>query len=315
MTRLRRLVGQMALSPANRRNVMAPCFQSVAMFGSELWWKGDHVRGTMGQADEQQLLVNQEARATTGCFGTTNLGALSMESGLRVAATQLENRQRRFGLRLLSLPQGDQAREIVGAPTEIGRRLTNALAGWKAQFCVRSLKLSTRSCCKRRKRRRRQRRRRRDRGSPCSRTGPRWTKEPPDTRWCGNTAEPGRASTRPTWATTRRPTMQSAPLSQGCWKRPGEDRPRQSGSRSSRTRRQPSEGWPLTNPVPASCTRCRPGSTSRRCGERSQTSPSRSDGARRTNGAPRTRVSPAMRRPMSGRRSQRRSQTPVGWNG
>ena len=41
---------------------------------------------------------------------------------------QLENRQRRFGLRLLSLPQGDQAREVVGAPTEIGRRLTNALA-------------------------------------------------------------------------------------------------------------------------------------------------------------------------------------------
>jgi len=51
-----------------------------------------------------------------------------MESGLRAAASQLENRQRRFGLRLLSLPQGDQAREIVGAPSAIGRRLTNALA-------------------------------------------------------------------------------------------------------------------------------------------------------------------------------------------
>jgi len=51
-----------------------------------------------------------------------------MESGLRAAATQLENRQQRLGLRLLSLPQGDQARGIVGAPTEIGRRLTNILA-------------------------------------------------------------------------------------------------------------------------------------------------------------------------------------------
>jgi len=51
-----------------------------------------------------------------------------MESGLRAAATQLENRQRRFGLRLLSLPQRDQARPTVGAPTELGRRLTNALA-------------------------------------------------------------------------------------------------------------------------------------------------------------------------------------------
>ena len=43
-------------------------------------------------------------------------------------ASPLEDRQRRFGIRLLSLPQGDQAREIVGAPSEIGRRLTNALA-------------------------------------------------------------------------------------------------------------------------------------------------------------------------------------------
>jgi len=107
---------------------MMACIQSAAMFGSELWWKGDHITGTKGRAEELQLLVNQEARATTGCFRTTSLGALSMESGLRAATTQLENRQRRFGLRLLSLPQGDQAQEVVGAPTVIGRRLTNALA-------------------------------------------------------------------------------------------------------------------------------------------------------------------------------------------
>jgi len=50
-----------------------------------------------------------------------------MESGIRAAAAQLENRQRRFGQRLLSLPQGDQVREVVGAPTQIGHRLTNAL--------------------------------------------------------------------------------------------------------------------------------------------------------------------------------------------
>jgi len=128
MTRLRRLTGQMGLSPANCRKVMTACIQSVAMFGAELWWKGDLVEGTIGRANELQLLINQEARATTGCFRTTNLGALSIKSGLRAASAQLENRQRRFGLRLLSLPQGDQAREVVGAPTGIGRRLKNALA-------------------------------------------------------------------------------------------------------------------------------------------------------------------------------------------
>jgi len=50
-----------------------------------------------------------------------------MESGLQPAATQLENRQRRFGLRLLSLPQGSHTREVVGAPSKIGRQLTTAL--------------------------------------------------------------------------------------------------------------------------------------------------------------------------------------------
>ena len=83
MTRLRRLTGKMGLSPANCRRVMVACVQSVAMFGAELWWKGGNVRGMTGRADELQLLVNQQARATTGAFQTTNLGALSMESGLR----------------------------------------------------------------------------------------------------------------------------------------------------------------------------------------------------------------------------------------
>ena len=126
-TRLRRLTGPLRLSPVNCWKVMTACVQSVAMFGAELWWKGDGTRGTVGRAKDLQLLVNRQARASTGCFRTTNLGALSMESGLQAATTQLENRQRRFGLRLLSLPQGDQAKGIARAPTEMGRRLTSTL--------------------------------------------------------------------------------------------------------------------------------------------------------------------------------------------
>jgi hypothetical protein len=84
------------------------------------------VLGTTGRADELQLLVN-EGRAVTGCFRTTNFGVLAMESGLRPAAAQLENRTRRFGLRLRSLPQGDQAREVVGATSMIGKTLGNVL--------------------------------------------------------------------------------------------------------------------------------------------------------------------------------------------
>jgi len=74
-------------------------------------------------AGELQKLVNHEARAVTGCFRTTNLGALAMESGVRPATAQLNNRQRRFATRLLSLPVGSEARGIVGAQSAMGRRL------------------------------------------------------------------------------------------------------------------------------------------------------------------------------------------------
>ena len=128
MNQLKRLTGQMGLSPANCRRVMSAYVQSVAMFGAELWWKGGNVRGTSGRAEELQLLVNWEARATTGAFRTTNLGALSMESGLRPATNQLENHQRRFRLQLLGLLQGEKAREMVSSNTPLGRRLSSALA-------------------------------------------------------------------------------------------------------------------------------------------------------------------------------------------
>src|SRR3978361_2124381 len=51
-----------------------------------------------------------------------------MESGLRPATVQLENRRQRFSLRLLSLPDGDQVRDVVGAVSVIGKGLKNALA-------------------------------------------------------------------------------------------------------------------------------------------------------------------------------------------
>jgi len=38
--------------------------------------KGDQTWGTIGQTNELQLLVNQEARAMTGCFRTTKLGGV-----------------------------------------------------------------------------------------------------------------------------------------------------------------------------------------------------------------------------------------------
>jgi hypothetical protein len=85
---------------------MTACLLSVAKFELERWWKDDRVTGTIGRAEELQKEVNKEARAVTECFRTTNRRGLAMESGLRAAKAQLENCQPRFGLRLLSVPQG-----------------------------------------------------------------------------------------------------------------------------------------------------------------------------------------------------------------
>ena len=106
---------------------MTASVQPVALYGSELRWKLS--RQSKGRADEIQIqvLVNEESRAVTGCFRTTNAGALSVESGLRPAAAQLENRQRRYSIRLLSLPESDRAKELVGSRSAIGRRLQTTI--------------------------------------------------------------------------------------------------------------------------------------------------------------------------------------------
>ena len=95
------------------------------VYGSELWWKIG--RQAKGRANEIQKLVNQEARAVTGCFRTTNAGVLALEAGLRPAEAQLDNRQRRYGIRLSGLPEGDHAKKLVGANSAVGRRLSEAI--------------------------------------------------------------------------------------------------------------------------------------------------------------------------------------------
>jgi len=60
--RLRRLAGQVGLSLENCRRVQSACAQAAALFGSELWWKGENAHGMVGRREDIQKLVNQEAR-------------------------------------------------------------------------------------------------------------------------------------------------------------------------------------------------------------------------------------------------------------
>jgi hypothetical protein len=61
-----------------------------------------------------------QTRATLGAFRTPNQGCFSLESGIRSAPAQLGNRRSRFGLRICSLPEGGQARELEYATSALG---------------------------------------------------------------------------------------------------------------------------------------------------------------------------------------------------
>jgi len=66
MNRIRRLMGQMGLSPTNFQKDMAACVKSATMLGAEHWRNGDQTRGTIGQANDIQLPVSQVAWTASG---------------------------------------------------------------------------------------------------------------------------------------------------------------------------------------------------------------------------------------------------------
>jgi ribonuclease HI len=107
---LRRLSTQRGLTAGNVRKVQVACIQAVALYGSEVWWKGQRNR-----LEDLQKMVNQQAREITGCLRTTPIGPLVKEAGLRPAISLVENRQRRYGTRILTLPKGHLARSILPA--------------------------------------------------------------------------------------------------------------------------------------------------------------------------------------------------------
>ena len=135
--RLRRLVGQAGLSP-NCCRVQHSVHSGSGTVWTALWWKRDDEVGTKDNAAKIQVLVNQEARVSTGLFRITFQRGIMMESELRTANAKLNNRKRRCVLRLLSPPRGDQARELARADSTLGKALSlssNIGDGRKRRFC------------------------------------------------------------------------------------------------------------------------------------------------------------------------------------
>ena len=82
--------------------------QSIALYGAETWW-----RDQAKWEQEIQTIVNRQGRTITGMFRTAPVGVVIKEAGLRPAISLLNNRQRRYAQRLLSLPNENAIRNIL----------------------------------------------------------------------------------------------------------------------------------------------------------------------------------------------------------
>ena len=290
MTRLHRLTGQMGLSPTNCRKVMTACVQSAAMFGAELWWKGDLAEGTIGRAkgtpaagqpggtyDNGLLPDNQPGSLIIGVGPrSSNSAAGEQTAAVRTTATEPAGRGSGKGSGRSPLRNRTAAQEertvLLEEPETLDAELLQeeeAEAKAAAEGTRPGLTMFT--------------------------DGHDWTTGRPGIRWYGKRAKPGRGS-KFTWATTKKPMTLSALRSPApwSWHRKG-TRPRNE-SPSSRMHRQPSGGWHRTSPALGNSMPSRHRSISPSYARLGRGSSSRCGGARRT------KESPAMRRPMSGQR-------------
>lgn len=96
------------LVPGLVRRIQLAVVQSTALYGAELWWKGQK-----NHEKTIQKLLNRQARSITGMYPSTPIHPLLCEAGLVPASTLLNDRQRRYAYRLLSLPDQHLAKNIL----------------------------------------------------------------------------------------------------------------------------------------------------------------------------------------------------------
>ena len=88
--RVRFLINNKGLSPGACQRIQVAAVQTVALYGSELWWPGQKDR-----AQEVQQVLNEQGRRVTGCFSTTPQGALMNDVALRPVEALLNHQLRR----------------------------------------------------------------------------------------------------------------------------------------------------------------------------------------------------------------------------
>ena len=96
------------MAPGLVRRVQLAVAQSIALYGVELWWKGQK-----NYEQTFQKLLNRQARSITGMYPSTPIHPLLSEAGLIPARILLDLRQKRYTYRLLTLSDGHPTKGIL----------------------------------------------------------------------------------------------------------------------------------------------------------------------------------------------------------
>ncbi|KAI7712086.1 hypothetical protein KC353_g8529 [Hortaea werneckii] len=103
------------LSADLMRRVVVAAVTSVALYGSEIWWRGQKDR-----VKKVQLLLNSQARAITGLLTSTPLAFLRTESCLPTAQDLLDRRQTSFAVRALNANGDHPTHQLLPANFRLG---------------------------------------------------------------------------------------------------------------------------------------------------------------------------------------------------
>lgn len=97
------------------RRLVVAVVTSVALYGSEIWWRGQKDR-----VEKVQLLLNSQARAITGLLTSTPRTFLRAESCLPIARDLLDHRQTRFAMRALNANGDHPTHQLLPANFRLG---------------------------------------------------------------------------------------------------------------------------------------------------------------------------------------------------
>jgi hypothetical protein len=116
--RVRSLMNNKGLSPESGQRIQVAAVQAVALYGSELWW-----RGQMDGAQKVQKVWNEQGRRVTGCFRTTPQGALMNHAAFRPAEALLNNQLWGYKMREMMMPDAAGGGRMFGMEGNVVRRV------------------------------------------------------------------------------------------------------------------------------------------------------------------------------------------------